>query len=66
MRTSCDIYKTREGIMLQVSQMETPPVGSVLWHGFDYEKQYWVYEGKRDTRTLEELKVSAKLSLKKN
>lgn len=34
----------------------TPPEGATLYHGYDYENQYWVYEGKRDTRTLEEIK----------
>ena len=28
---------------------------SVLWNGYNYEHQYWVFEGKEDTRTLEEL-----------
>ena len=26
-----------------------------LWNGYDYTNQYWVYEGKRDTRTIAEL-----------
>ena len=27
----------------------------ILWNGYDYVMQCWVFEGKRDTRTLEEL-----------
>jgi len=28
-----------------------------LWNGYDYEKQEWVFEGKKDTRSLEELRA---------
>ena len=28
-----------------------------LYNGYDYENQYWVHKGERDTRTLEELQA---------
>ena len=30
----------------------------ILWNGYDYEKQEWVFEGKKDTRTLGELRAA--------
>jgi len=42
MRISNDIYKITNG-------------KKILWKGYDYKNQYWVFKGKRDTRTLEEL-----------
>lgn len=56
-RVSCDQYKLPDGTLVLVSGAERPPEGSVLWNGYDYDKQYWVYEGERDTRTLEELQA---------
>lgn len=44
-RISNDEYRTVDGVRK-------------LWSGYDYEKQEWVYEGKKDTRTLEELQAS--------
>lgn len=44
-RVSSDQYKMVDGVR-------------VLWNGYDYEKQFWVFEGKRDTRTLEELQAT--------
>ena len=41
-RQSNDLYKIVNGV-------------KVLWHGYDYEKQCWVYEGEKDIRTLEQL-----------
>lgn len=58
MRTSNDIYKTKEGQLIEVDQMTEPPTGSIIWQGYDYTNQYWVFKGKKDTRTLEELKKS--------
>lgn len=55
MRTSCDQYKLSTGELVNVSQMHTPPEGAVIWNGYDYEKQQWIFEGKPDTRTLEQL-----------
>lgn len=57
-RQSCDQYKLATGELVNVSTMEEPPQGAVLWNGYDYDKQYWVHEGKRDTRTVEELRAS--------
>jgi len=58
MRTSKDIYKRQDGAFIAVGGMEIAPEDSKLWKGYDYDKQYWVFEGKRDTRTLEELRKS--------
>lgn len=44
-RVSNDEYKEVDGVR-------------ILWNGYDYDKQYWVFEGKRDTRTLEELQAT--------
>ena len=56
MRISKDIYKTVEGELVAIDQMTEPPTNSKIWEGYDYEHQYWVSEGKRDTRTLDEIK----------
>jgi len=56
MRTSKDIYKLPSGILIAVSQNEQPPKRATLWCGFNYKGQYWVFKGKRDRRTLEQLK----------
>lgn len=60
MRTSPDIYKTREGNLITVGQdykiFSIPPEGAKIWTGYDYKKQEWVYRGKKDTRSSEELK----------
>ena len=56
MRTSMDEYKTKEGTIVAVSQDEEPPINSKLWKGYDYTNQEWVFEGKKDIRTLEELR----------
>lgn len=53
MRTSNDEYKEIDG-------------ERVLWNVYDYKNQYWVHEGKRDTRTLEELQASIKRTYKGN
>lgn len=57
MRTSCDQYKTIDGNIINVGGMDLPPEGSTLWNGFDYDNQYWVYNGQKDTRTMEELQT---------
>lgn len=54
-RVSCDQYRLEDGTIVPVSGDERPPEGATLWNGYDYDNQYWVHEGKRDTRTLEEL-----------
>lgn len=57
-RTSNDQYKLVTGEIIELNQMQEVPQGAILWNGYDYEKQYWVYNGERDTRTLEELQSS--------
>jgi hypothetical protein len=58
MRTSNDEYKTKEGDIISISQDTIPPEGAIVWNGYDYKNQMWVFEGKKDTRTIEELKLS--------
>lgn len=62
MRTSCDQYKLPNGAIVNATSADIETRikadGGVLWNGYDYEKQYWVHNGKRDTRTLEELKLA--------
>lgn len=58
MRISKDLYKLENGVIVSVGQNETAPINSKLWCGYDYVAQLWVFEGKKDTRTLEELKAS--------
>ncbi len=62
MRTSRDIYKLPSGVLVAISCDTKPPEGATIYMGYDYINQYWVYKGKRDTRTIEELeKVKLKL-----
>lgn len=59
MRTSHDQYKfTADGPIVYVPQTVEPPENAFLWNGYDYEKQEWIFEGKKDTRTLEELRAT--------
>ena len=62
MRTSCDQYKLPKGQVVNAPtediKQEILKDGGILWKGYDYDNQYWVFEGKRDTRTLEELQAS--------
>jgi hypothetical protein len=44
-RVSSDQFKIVDGVR-------------VLWNGYDYDNQCWIHEGKRDTRTLEELQAT--------
>lgn len=55
MRTSNDIYKLLDGTFVSIDQMTEPPQGAVIWKGYDYTNQYWVHNGQKDTRTLEQL-----------
>jgi hypothetical protein len=55
MRTSKDEYLTLDGRFIMVSQNDKPPHGAKIWNGYDYTNQYWVFNGQRDVRTLEEL-----------
>jgi hypothetical protein len=45
MRTSKDVFKTKDDRFIAVSQDEKPPVGSKIWNGYDYKNQCWVREG---------------------
>lgn len=56
MRTSKDEYILPNGKIIALSQDEQPPRGAKIFNGYDYKKQYWVYKGKKDNRTIEELK----------
>lgn len=56
-RTSGDQYKLSNGNIVTISTMNRPPVGATLWNGYDYTNQFWVRNGSRDTRTLEELRA---------
>ncbi len=58
MRTSKDEYKMPDGSMVYIGGMDEVPAGAVLWKGYDYTNQYWVFEGRRDTRSLEELRAA--------
>lgn len=57
MRTSKDEYILTNGEIIALSQNEIPPQGARIYNGYDYHNQYWVFGGKRDTRTLEELQA---------
>lgn len=62
MRTSKDIYVNSLGQFILLGQNEQTrefikKKKLKIWSGFDYDKQEWIFEGKKDTRTLEELKI---------
>lgn len=68
MRTSKDEYISPLGKLIILGQSEQSAEfikenNLKLYNGYDYERQYWVYKGERDTRTLEELKTSVSLNL---
>ena len=58
MRKSNDVYKMPNGELIEINQMTQPPENAKLWQGYDYEKQEWVFNDKKDIRTLEELKAN--------
>ncbi|MCX6724220.1 MAG: hypothetical protein NT155_03575 [Candidatus Staskawiczbacteria bacterium] len=58
MRTSNDEYILPDGKIISLGQDQQPPKEARIWNGYDYQNQYWVYQGKRDTRTLTELRAS--------
>ena len=60
MRTSQDEYIFVDGTIVSISQDKEPPKGAKIYNGYDYKKQYWVYKGKKDIRTIEELKKELK------
>lgn len=45
MRTSKDIYKTKDNKVLAVSCNEQPPATAKLFNGYDYKNQSWVKNG---------------------
>lgn len=57
-RTSKDEYVLPTGEHIFVGGQDTVPAGATLWNGYDYGKQEWIYQGKRDTRSLEELRAA--------
>lgn len=57
-RISKDVYRTPTGELVAVGGHEQAPHGATLWTGYDYDRQCWIYEGERDTRTLEQLRAS--------
>jgi hypothetical protein len=58
MRTSKDEYILPNGKIIAISQSERPPQEAKIYNGYDYINQKWIYKGKPDTRTLEELKLA--------
>jgi hypothetical protein len=56
---SCDQYRLPNGLIVNCTseaiEEQIKQDGGKLWNGYDYEKQEWVYHGKKDTRTLEDL-----------
>ena len=56
MRTSNDIYKLQNGKLIEIDQMTQAPENAKLWRGYNYDKQEWIFDGKKDIRTLEQLK----------
>lgn len=58
-RVSCDQYRLPDGTLVDVPLDTFPPNGATLWKGYDYNKQCWVFEGKRDTRSIDELQYLA-------
>lgn len=54
-RLSKDEYKLADGSSVFVGGMDEVPEGATLWRGYDYKNQYWVINGERDTRTLEDM-----------
>lgn len=66
MRTSKDEYINPLGQKIQLSQNEQSldfikANGLKIYNGYDYNKQCWIFNGERDTRTLEELKQALKV-----
>jgi len=61
MRFSIDQYRFKNGLI--VNAFKTPK-GAILWNGYDYKNQCWVFEGKEDTRTLYEIRKSREKLLK--
>ena len=58
MRTSKDIYQLKNKKLVAVGQGVEPPEGSKLWIGYNYQLQEWWFEGKKDVRTLTEIRTA--------
>lgn len=56
MRISKDEYKLLSGELVEVGGMDEVPEGATLWNGYNYKTQEWWFEGKKDVRTLEQLR----------
>lgn len=56
-RISKDEYKLN-GESIFIGGMDEVPEGAELWSGYNYDKQEWWFNGKKDTRTLEELRAN--------
>lgn len=72
MRTSRDEYINPLGRLIMLHNNSHQSTEFIkehklkLYNGYDYENQYWVHNGKRDTRTLEELKRDRDISARRN
>lgn len=58
MRTSKDIYKLENGKLVAIGCNTRPPANATLWRGYDYDQQYWVFNGEQDRRSVYEIKKS--------
>lgn len=58
MRTSKDEYILPGGEIVALSQDEQVPENAKIYNGYDYHNQCWMFEGKKDVRTLEQLQDS--------
>lgn len=63
MRTSNDEYKLPNGEIVSINQMTKPPQGAIIQNGYDYEKQCWIHNGRKDTRTPKQLQASIDRSM---
>ncbi len=69
MRTSKDEYINPLGQIILLSQSEQSEEfikkqGLKLYNGYDYKNQYWVFNGAKDNRTIEELRAILKKEAK--
>lgn len=58
MRMSKDEYILPNGEIIALSQDKQPPKDAKIYNGFDYKNQCWIFEGKKDNRTIKELEES--------
>lgn len=57
MRTSPDIYKLPNNTLIFIDGTMTPPANSKLWSGYDYDRQLWIFKGKAENRTIDQMKI---------